>query len=111
MRGSFSSRKRASMRFLHASLCLMPRHGRPARMCTQREHPAMSPKRRKSSSVMKSLFGRRPDGRGGGRSATASAGSTTAPRAAGEASPWRRTQGNAVAACNPANDQRSEAGP
>eukprot|EP00969_Alexandrium_andersonii_P350750 15433870-Alexandrium_andersonii.AAC.1 len=65
MRGSLSSRKRASMRSLHASLCLLPRHGRPARVCIQREHP-VQPKRRKSSSAMETLFGRRPDGGGGG---------------------------------------------
>eukprot|EP00969_Alexandrium_andersonii_P251853 11131451-Alexandrium_andersonii.AAC.1 len=59
---------------------------------------------------MKTLFGRRPDGGGGGRSATASAGSMTASRAAGEASPWWRTRGSAVTACKSANDQRSEAG-
>eukprot|EP00969_Alexandrium_andersonii_P340831 15064883-Alexandrium_andersonii.AAC.1 len=59
---------------------------------------------------MKTLFGRRPDGGGGGKSATASAGSMTASRAAGEVSPWRKTLGSAVAACSSANDQRSEAG-
>eukprot|EP00969_Alexandrium_andersonii_P157521 6962449-Alexandrium_andersonii.AAC.1 len=39
LRGSFSSRNRASTRSRHASQCLTPRHSNPARALTARVPP------------------------------------------------------------------------
>eukprot|EP00969_Alexandrium_andersonii_P023039 1007858-Alexandrium_andersonii.AAC.1 len=64
---------------LEASAARLPAREGPARTRMHLEHPAAHPKRRRSPPVMKALFGRLPLGAGGGRSATASAGSTTAP--------------------------------